>query len=90
MQSFDVDDIRKKVIDGYRPDIPTLDVPVEIQDIIRNGWDSDPNKRPDFVQIEKILKEVLDRTPQRSALEELDLGGPGAGFGGGDALDGLF
>jgi hypothetical protein len=82
-QSYDVDDIRRNVIGGTRPEIPTLDVPFDCQEIIRLGWDGDPKRRPNFDEIYERLLAVLEETPKRSALEELEI------CGGGSELDSL-
>jgi serine/threonine protein kinase len=70
-RGYDPSDIARVVVEGERPEIPTIDVPVECQEIMRNGWSPDASDRPDFKFITRTLERVLERTPMRSALDEL-------------------
>ena len=71
-RGYDAEDIARVVIKGERPDIPTLDVPVECQDIMRRGWSGNEKERPGFEEIEETLRRVLEKTPVKSAIEDLD------------------
>ena len=37
-------------------------IPKEIQDLIQQCWDQDPQKRPDFVAISKLMTEISSNT----------------------------
>ncbi len=71
-RGYDVDDIKKRVCRGERPEVPTLDIPVECQRIMRKGWDEDAEVRPDFDEIVELLEGALGKTPTKSALDDLD------------------
>lgn len=73
-RGYDIEDIKKNVINGDRPEIPTLDVPQECQDIMRRGWSSMAEDRPNFAEIVETLSGVLERTPKISELQKLSMG----------------
>ncbi|GMH84723.1 hypothetical protein TrST_g13221 [Triparma strigata] len=86
-RGYDVEDIRKVVVEGERPELPSIDVPERVRDIIVRGWSGKPKDRPEFHEITECLTQALEETPEVSALEEMDMLMSG---GGGDALDGLM
>ena len=71
-RGYDAEDISRVVREGERPEIPTIDVPVECRDIMKRGWSGERSERPSFEEIERTLSDVLERTPLRSAMSELD------------------
>ena len=50
--------IKVKLNDNYRPLIPD-EVPEDIAELMRCCWDSDPDKRPTFLEIVKFLDETV-------------------------------
>jgi hypothetical protein len=72
-RGYDVEDIKKNVINGKRPEIPTLDVPQECQDMMRRGWSPHADDRPDFLEIVETLEIVLESTPIISELQKLEI-----------------
>ena len=75
-----VDEVPK----GARPDVPENEdvFPRELQALVRRCWDTDPNERPEFAEIVRILQ---NWKPRRSAIVSAT-----AKLGGGDALDSLL
>ncbi|GMH65033.1 hypothetical protein TL16_g04102 [Triparma laevis f. inornata] len=86
-RGYDVEDIRKVVVEGERPELLSIDVPDRVMDIIVRGWSGKPEDRPNFHEITEEMEKALEETPEVSALEEMDMLMSG---GGGDALDGLM
>mmetsp|Transcript_50125 Transcript_50125/g.64246 ORF Transcript_50125/g.64246 Transcript_50125/m.64246 type:complete len:175 (+) Transcript_50125:687-1211(+) len=83
---YELDDLRRAVIRGERPRVPSLDTPQVIKTLMAESWHHNPQQRPEFVQIEAELIRLLQNTPQHSEVESLE---SASGFGG-DALDDLL
>ena len=82
-RGYDSQDIKKAVLRGERPALPTIDVPEEVRDVVVRGWSEDPGDRPDFRDIVEVFKRAVEETPVVSALQEMEMGM-------GDALDGML
>jgi serine/threonine protein kinase len=72
-------EVRQMVLDGERPDVPTVDCPYLIRGLMRRCWDGDSQKRPSFDQ---ILTEIQAWEPPINHIGLLDAGV-------GDSLDSL-
>ncbi|KAF0710134.1 Aste57867_5585 [Aphanomyces stellatus] len=78
-RGYDIDDIQRKVLNGDRPAIPTIDCPPACQDLIRQCWSGDPTRRPSFDVIERTLQHVdvratvqaVDNIVEEDALDSL-------------------
>lgn len=83
-RGYDVEDIKRNVVRGERPEVPTLDVPAECQEIMKRGWSHDPSERPSFKEISFKLSKALAKIPRISELAKLEAMDFGA-----DELDSL-
>ncbi|EQC27782.1 TKL protein kinase [Saprolegnia diclina VS20] len=70
-RGYDVDDIQRKVLNGDRPQIPTLDCPQKCQDLIRKCWDHEPARRPSFETIHATLREIDCATEFHRAMDHV-------------------
>ena len=82
-QGYEIYDIRTAVLKGDRPVIPTIDCPLEIQDLIENCWQDDATKRPSMSTVYTSVKNIQQNVPMLSEIESAN-----ADFG--DALDSLL
>lgn len=80
---YDVCDIKRKVVAGEMPAIPTMDCPPYCQELIKRCWQNEANQRPSFNTIVVELSECQKDLPQYSEIESAD-------YMHGDALDGLL
>ncbi|CAG8748570.1 13631_t:CDS:2, partial [Funneliformis mosseae] len=57
--TVDPKDIKTKVLNGERPQPETINnVPVEYQEIMKKGWDSNPRKRPTIQEVSNVLNKL--------------------------------
>jgi len=64
-------EVRNMVLDGERPDIPTMDCPFLARGMMRRCWAQDPKDRPEFAD---ALRELKDWEPPVNHLAMLDSG----------------
>jgi len=72
-------EVRQMVLDGERPDVPTMDCPFLARGLMRRCWAHKPSERPEFAD---VLSELKSWEPPVNHLAMLDAGV-------GDSLDSL-
>jgi serine/threonine protein kinase len=53
-------DLALKVCSGYRPNIDKIPIPQNLKDLIRWCWDAEPKKRPNALELRRIVNDWVD------------------------------
>lgn len=92
---IDSNEIRRKVVAGDRPRLPSYGCPMRCVKLITQSWSAYTEERESFTSLLDQLIEIYDDTPESKHTEILDYKGYGKGSsstggGGGDSLDSLL